>query len=70
MMSEYDLVNLVLILMVIGYLLWNKYRWRIDIDWELEYESGEKKRVGISVWWWDKYHTVGDLVFRVPLRIR
>ena len=69
-MSIYDKINLGLILIVIGYLLWNKHRWRVDINWDWGFRGAEIRRVGIKVWWWDKYHSQGNLVFRVPLRKR
>jgi hypothetical protein len=68
-MSVYDKVNLVLVLLVIGYLLWCRYKWRVELDWETDYiGDGKFIKTGINLWWWDKYHSQGNLVLRVPFR--
>jgi hypothetical protein len=67
-MSIYDKVNLILVLLVIGYLLWCKYKWRLELDWEWDFREDGFKKTGINIWWWDKYHSQGNLVLRVPFR--
>jgi hypothetical protein len=65
-MSIIDKINLILILMVIIYLVWMRFGYRIEVD--LERDRYPLRATGIRLWLWNEKHTRADLVLRIPLR--